>query len=322
MLRAPDGPAIQYPAIATEPGISVKAAKASSMGNSRPFAAVLFLAAAGFMATAAAQTGPRPQRIVSMNLCTDELLMLLVPPERIASISYLSHEPDSRPAYLAHIVEQIPPNHGLAEEVIMMEPDLVVNGMFSARPTAGLLTKLGYTVVDFAPEENFDDMRENIRLMGEITGEQERAAEVIAELDIRLAALAVDVPADAPIFADLGANNVVTGADTLTASIVHAGGYRTLGEALGFSGMRQVSLEQVILSEPDLISLGAGTTEAPAMATQNLRHPALRMLAERTQRIEIPDRMWVCGSPSALEAAELLAAAREHWQRGQAPSGQ
>lgn len=263
-------------------------------------------------AEAAEPEGPAtpPQRIVSLNLCTDELLMLIVPPERIVSISYLSHEPQTRPAYLGEIVDRIPSNRGLAEEVIMTAPDLVVTGTFSTRPTVALLRSLGYRVVDFAPENDFDDMRANIRLMGEITGETARAEAVITDLDRRLSRLTSDLPTDAPIYADLRANNSVAGADTLAAAITNAGGFRTLGETLGFSGQRQVSLEQVVLSDPDLISLGSDRMQPPSMATESPMHPALRHLAERTERVEIPARLWTCGSPGALEAAEILAEAR------------
>ena len=35
----------------------------------------------------------KPQRIVSLNLCTDQLLLQLVEPERIAALTYLSDDP-------------------------------------------------------------------------------------------------------------------------------------------------------------------------------------------------------------------------------------
>jgi iron complex transport system substrate-binding protein len=270
------------------------------------------LAAFALTAPAAAQPGPaaaRPQRIVSMNLCTDELLMLIVPPERIVSISYLSHQPDSKPAWLAHIVDRIPANRGLAEEIIMMDPDLVIAGAFSTRPTVQLLRALGYQVADFAPEAGFDDMRASIRRMGEITGERTRAEALIAELDARLALLPGAPAADAPVFAEIGPNGVVSGADTLSAAVAHAAGLRTLGETLGFGGYRQVSLEQIVLSDPDVVAFGGAQQPAPALATEGAKHPALRRLAGRARQVNIPDRMWACAGPGALEAAEILAAA-------------
>jgi iron complex transport system substrate-binding protein len=41
------------------------------------------------LSVSAADAQQRPQRIVSMNLCTDELLMRMVDPSRIAAITHL-----------------------------------------------------------------------------------------------------------------------------------------------------------------------------------------------------------------------------------------
>ena len=57
----------------------------------------------------------RPARIVSINMCTDELLLRLVDRDRIASVTWLSQ--DGRNANMAEVAATIPANHGLAEEV-------------------------------------------------------------------------------------------------------------------------------------------------------------------------------------------------------------
>ena len=87
-------------------------------------------------AVANAQT--RPQRIVSMNLCTDELLMRLVDPSRIASVTYLSQQSVNAPLGLDSIASKLKINHGLAEEILMQKPDLVlapIGGNFTMDPT-------------------------------------------------------------------------------------------------------------------------------------------------------------------------------------------
>src|SRR5690606_42130669 len=76
-------------------------------------------------ANAAAAPPAKPQHIVSMNLCTDELLMRLVAPERIASISHLTQQPLNAPLGLAELASQLAVNHGLAEEGLVAGPDLI-----------------------------------------------------------------------------------------------------------------------------------------------------------------------------------------------------
>jgi iron complex transport system substrate-binding protein len=261
---------------------------------------------------AAADTEKRPQRIVSLNLCTDELLMRIVDPSRIASITYLSQQKINAPLGLDAIASKLKINHGLAEEVLMQQPDLVLAGTFSTTAASAMLRKLGYTVITFDPENNFDDMRANIRKLGAATGDEDRAEQVIAYFDTRLAALQAQLPAgEKPVFADIGVNNFIAGRDTLYTYVVNAGGYRTLGEALGFSGFRNVSLEQILGVKPALISTATPWTSPPSMSTMALRHPALRALVEQTPRVAIPERYTTCGAPSVLGAVELLVAARK-----------
>mgnify|MGYP000462915108 CR=1 FL=1 len=271
--------------------------------------ALALLAAPAAHAQIQAQAPDRPMRIVSLNMCTDELLMRLVEPERIASITFLSKAPDGAPPGLEQIAAALPANHGLAEEVIAQRPDLIVAGAFTTRPAVQLLRRLGYAVIDFAPEADFDDMRAHILLMGDAVGETARAAALVADMDARLDALWDSLPGDAPVYADIGANFYLPGAGTLAAAITNAGGYRTLGQTLGVQGAANLPLEQIVLADPDLISNSAAPAGPPAMATQSLRHPALRRLTARAETVEIPSRLWACGAPSALRAAEILAAA-------------
>jgi iron complex transport system substrate-binding protein len=277
------------------------------------------LVAAGPMSTAAADAPKRPQRIVSMNLCTDELLMRMVDPSRITSISYLSQQPINAPLGLAHIASSLNVNHGLAEEVLMANPDLIVAGTFSTTAATSLLRRLGHPVVTFDPELSFDDMRANIRRMGEAVGEPARAEELIADFDRQLAELQSRIPpGPKPMFADIGVNNFIAGRDTLYAEVVHAGGYRTMGETLGYPGFRNVTLEQILLQQPSLISVATPWTDPPSLSTLALRHPALRKIAERTPQVVIPERFTTCGAPSVLGAVELLVEAREALAAGAA----
>jgi len=267
------------------------------------------LRAAIFTSAANAQT--HPQRIVSMNLCTDELLMRIVDPSRIASITYLSTQPINAPLGLGDVASKLKINHGLAEEVLMQKPDLILAGRFTASTATALLRRLGHNVVLFDPENTLDDMRANIRKLGEAVGEQERAEQVITEFDAKLTALQAQIPpGEQPIYAEIGVNNFIAGDNTLYTHIVNAAGYRTLGQALGFQGFRNVPLEQIISVKPALISTATPWTNPPSMSTMALRHPALRALVEKTPQVNIPERYTTCGAPSVLGAVEILVAAR------------
>lgn len=258
----------------------------------------------------------QPQRIVSMNLCTDELLMRIVDPARIAAITHLSQQPVNAPLGLDAIASKLAINHGLAEEVIALKPDLILAGSFTTSTATALLRRLGYTVLIFEPENSFDDMRANIRKLAAATGDTAKAEQIIADFDTRLAALQARIPDDRrPIFADIGVNNYITGDNTLYAEVVNGAGYRTLGQALGFSGYRTVALEQILTVRPALMSTATPWTSPPSLSTMALGHPALRAMTARTPHVEIPERYTTCGAPSLLGAIEILVEAREKMGR-------
>ncbi|MEY4784721.1 MAG: hypothetical protein RIR41_2656 [Pseudomonadota bacterium] len=258
----------------------------------------------------------QPQRIVSMNLCTDELLMRIVDPARIAAITHLSQQPVNAPLGLDAIASKLAINHGLAEEVIALKPDLILAGSFTTSTATALLRRLGYTVLIFEPENSFDDMRANIRKLAAATGDTAKAEQIIADFDTRLAALQARIPDDRrPIFADIGVNNYITGDNTLYAEVVNGAGYRTLGQALGFSGYRTVALEQILAVRPALMSTATPWTSPPSLSTMALGHPALRAMTASTPHVEIPERYTTCGAPSLLGAIEILVEAREKMGR-------
>ncbi len=262
--------------------------------------------------TNAADAETRPQRIVSMNLCTDELLMRIVDPSRIASVTYLSQQPINAPLGLGAIASKLKVNHGLAEEVLMQEPDLILAGRFTATTAVSLLRRLGYTIIVFDPELTLDDMRTNIRKLGEAVGESARAEQVITDFDRRLSELQAQIPpGEKPVFAEVGVNNFIAGENTLYTHIVNAGGYRTLGQALGFDGFRNVPLEEVLSVKPALMSTTTPWTNPPSMSTLALGHPALRAMVREIPQVAIPERYTTCGAPSALGAVEILVNARK-----------
>ena len=66
-------------------------------------------------------------------------------------------------------------NHGLAEEVWLMQPDLVIAGSFSARATVDMLRRLGVPVVVMQPAYGLGDIPDRLRQMGVALGREEAA---------------------------------------------------------------------------------------------------------------------------------------------------
>jgi iron complex transport system substrate-binding protein len=196
-----------------------------------------------------------------------------------------------------------PLNHGQAEEVFLMQPDLVLAGTYTAKATVGLLKELGFRVEQFKPAISFDDVRTSLIRMGSLLHREQRATELVAELDQGLAELAArKVPHKNAAF--YYANCYTSGSGTLADAIVKAAGLTNMGETLGFKGMTRLPLELLIAANPDIIIEGDSQYSAPALAKQNFTHPAFTALSGRI--VAIPDKYTICGAPFTLEASRML----------------
>lgn len=273
--------------------------------------AALVLSAGG----ASGQTAPEkrlatehPQRIVSLNLCADQLLLQMVGRERIRAVTYLARDP--RSSGMAAAAMRVPVTRGTAEEVIAMKPDLVLAGAFSTRGTVAILRRLGYRVVEFEPETDFTMIAANIRKLAAAVGEPARGQAMIGIIERRLAEVArTSGTRPRPLYADYNANGYTSGDGMLISEVANRAGFDTLGQRLGFAGPRQVSLEQMLVLRPEIIDPG-DEYAAPALATQMFRHPALKHLMRKRQVVAIPSKYTVCGTMQTLRALDALVAAR------------
>lgn len=248
-----------------------------------------------------------PKRIVSLNLCTDQLVMMLAGPDRIAAVSHLALDPQL--SVLADDASRLPITYGQAEEVFLLKPDLIVSGSFHLNATVDILRRLGIKVEEFASANSFDDIRKNVRRMGRLLGAQAKAEALIAEFDARLTDIEETRSTRPALAALYYANSYTSGANTLAAEVVEHAGFRNLGSQLGLQGTAELPLEMLVMRRPELVVTGL-SYEAPALAQEVLRHPALAYLNRRTQNASVPENLWICGTPFTARAVEALAALR------------
>ena len=128
----------------------------------------------------------QPHRVVSVNLCTDQLALMLAAPGQLISVSRLAHDPQSSSMVAA--ASALPANGSTAEEVYLLAPDLVLAGTFTAPATVNMLRGLGIRVEVFAPAQSLDDVPARIAQMGKALNREPQAA---AMIDDYRAALAV-----------------------------------------------------------------------------------------------------------------------------------
>lgn len=249
-----------------------------------------------------------PPRAVSMNLCTDQLAMLLAAPGQLLSVSRIALDPNV--SAMAREAAKYPINAGRAEEVHVLNPDVVVAGAYSSRETVALLRRLGIEVVQFDLVNSLDDVADRITQMGAALGREARAAEMVAEFEATLARLRADqdIDADMPRAALYYANGYTSGDASLAGEILAAAGLRNAPAEAGYS-WGKLPLEMLAMIDPDLMITSRrypGGSRAEAI----MDHPVIGALSGNTGRAALTDHDWVCGTPFVLRAVEDMAKAR------------
>lgn len=255
----------------------------------------------------AQQAAGRPQRIVSMNLCTDQLVLELVGRERIASVSVLAADPEF--SAVADRARDMPVNRGLAEEIVAQHPDLVLAHKYASRQSVAMLQRLGVRVVEIDLPQDIAAVEAQIAAIAAAVGEPQRGQAMIDDIRRRLAALPPS-PEPRPTAAIYEPSGYAFGADSLADAILRAAGYDNLAARLGVGGYARLGLETLLATPPDILVVDDTAVDRRSMAQEFLDHPALRRRFADGRRVAVPRRLWICGGPSVAEAAALLAQAR------------
>lgn len=253
----------------------------------------------------------KPKRVISLNLCTDQLLMQLADREAIAGLTPLAA--DGEISGHARYAAELPQHSGSAEEIIRLNPDLILAGSMTARSTVTVLKRFGYRVVEIDIPSSIAEMRENVRLIARSLGESERGETILQTMDARFVELTRDIDRSwQPLAAVYYANGFSAGDDSVTGEIFKLAGYRNVSTLIGHKSFGRMELETLLFAKPDLIILGNYAEYRYSMAQEILQHPAFNRLVNNEIRgyhavtTVVPDNVWICATPSIVKAVGIL----------------
>jgi len=245
-----------------------------------------------------------PQRIVSLNLCTDQILLLLVPRERIVMLSSLAADPLL--SWQAQAAEQIPRFSGSVEAVLNQEPDLVLSGSLASVGSAGVLRRLGYRVETLEMPESVRDSLDLIEHIADLVGERDAGRALREQTEQRLQRVRErSRQAAMPVALIYLPSGMSPGSGTLKHELLGIAGWRNFAAESGIEGYGSVTLERIVQQPPDIVLFDTVDLAHASLSQQLLRHP---VLSKRIPSRSIPTPLWICGGPQIADAAELLSA--------------
>lgn len=248
----------------------------------------------------------RPNRVLSLNMCTDQLVLALADPGQIVGLSRFAG--DVRLSFAASQAAPYPQLPAAAEAVIALEPDLVVAGRFTDAATKQMLTRFGYRLEEVAFVRSLDEARTVIADMAILLGHPERGAELIAQID-----RALDDARAAPSLTALivQRRGYATGTASLTGDILAHLGIQLASEAMVGARGGFADLETIIRAQPDLLILASLDADVEDQGSALLAHPALSERYPESRRMALPERLTLCAGPSLIEAIEHIARERD-----------
>ena len=233
-------------------------------------AALTFVASVLLLASRAEA---RPLRVMSLNECSDQLVLALLPPERITSVTWLSRDPSI--SVMARAAARTPVNHGSAEEVLRDHPDLVIASDYATPATRALLEKLHYPLLVLGPSDSFEDIRRITRQVAAAVGERARGEALIAHMEATLRQLSGAAGPPLRIAAWDGAGFSAR-PGTLYDLVLKAAGARNVASEPGILNATAPDVETLLATAPILLVKGTPGVELPGRSTDVSNNPIVR----------------------------------------------
>jgi len=248
----------------------------------------------------AVDQGALPQRIVSLDYCADQFVLELAARERIVALSMDAREPFSYLRERAADFAQVRP---LAEEVLLLRPDLVVTSYGGDAALDRLLGRAGVSVLRVGWIEDLAGVRENLRAMGKGLGNETRAGELLEDFDRRLQALAENRPAARRSALYVTPGGVTGGSGTLVHELLLAAG---LDNFSARPGWQPLPLERLAYEQPDLLVTASFLEDEHPWSAA--RHPLLKRQLSGLPAVTLPGAWTACGGWFLIDAVEAMAA--------------
>lgn len=248
----------------------------------------------------------RPMRIASLDYCADQYVLKLVEKSRILAVSPGADEAYS---YMRDAATGVPVVRPLAEDVLILQPDLVVRS-YGGGPKAGqFFARAGVPVLNVGYAASMEDIKSVTRDMARGLGVPERGEALVRQMENRLTAVVATSSRHTarPEALYMTPGGVTAGPGTLIDEMLHTAGLDNFETTPGWSS---IPLERLAYDHPDLIAAAFfEQSSSETWAWSAMRHAVARDQIETLPVVPLDGAWTACGSWYLVDAIEALAAA-------------
>lgn len=244
----------------------------------------------------------KPVRILSYGLWLDNIVLGMLPPERLVGIDHMADDPNS--SNIVGIAEGIAEkiNHPSAERVLALHPDVVfLDADIDAGP-AQTLPELGIRVVACKKPHNAEELRAAVRMVAAALGEEEKGEALVGLFDAEREALAGrlrEVPPDARKTVVVISMSPTYGSrGGLFDGLCGMAGVTNGAAQIGLTAGQALTKEHIVAVNPDVLIVPVwndhGSYDIEKFNREYLGDPALQTVrAIRDRRIARPHEGYI-----------------------------
>lgn len=248
----------------------------------------------------------RPMRIVSLDYCADQYVLKLADPDQILALSPHSEAGFS---YMRDAARGVPKVRPIAEDVLLLKPDLVVRSYGGGPNAVAFFERAGVPVLQVGWASQVDGKTVGsipgvIEQMAEGLGQPEKGQALIAEFRERLAVLRAEPSGDTVLY--VTPSGYTSGPGSLIHDMFRAAGLENFQQTAGW---QPLPLERLAYDRPDR---AASTyfekrSEQPDHWSAS-RHPVVQNRLAELDVVTLQGAWTSCGGWFILEAIEAMAA--------------
>ncbi len=252
-----------------------------------------------------------PQRVVSLDLASDEIILEMIPPERVAAVSFWSVSDGI--STVAEAARKVPNQirYYNSEEILACRPDLVIAPDWTSADLVRTLKDLGVVVYISRGSLSVENVKVAVKEIADALGEPERGQEILAEMDRDLA-LAAERKAKIP---ESERKNVVLyshlrgyiGKGSLFDDLCHYAGVMNGAALIGMGATDPLPEEGLVLMNPDIILIPTwtyGNISPEKIRNELLTDPAMQSIKAVREKAfrQVPDKYMYSASPAMTKA--------------------
>lgn len=241
------------------------------------------------------------QRVISTNVCIDNILINMFDIKHVVAVSNLVDDPRySQVKFLDQKIERISFD---AEQILGLRPSIVLISNFSNQRVVRILQKSGTKIITVPYATQFSQLTENIRIIGTAIKQNKKAKQLIKKINQQIDRTATHTDKFA---LHVTSNNYIYGKNSLISDAIRHAGFSAFdasgfGESHGF-----VSTESIIASKPDYLITDKIHTVNNFVSSKDRYHPALGTAYPTQNRIYVDPKLWSCAHQSTPQIIDII----------------